>query len=124
MNRSEQISALRTEIPTDAERSPLPLEQFQNSSLRPILKFQNDLFLAYFKSQLNGAEIPDFKMEIEQFVKLRLQKDMTIRNTLIGMVLALLTEDELQYFIEHKNEMNKRIVDMLSQRIAEQLGKK
>jgi hypothetical protein len=49
---------------------------------------------------------------------------MTIRNTLIGMVLALLTEDELQYFIEHKNEMNKRIVDMLSQRIAEQLGKK
>ena len=63
-------------------------------------------------------------MEIEQFVKLRLQKDMTIRNTLIGMVLALLTEDELQYFIEHKNEMNKRIVDMLSQRIAEQLGKK
>ena len=124
MNRSEQISALRTEIPTDAERSPLPLEQFQNSSLRPILKFQNDLFLAYFKSQLNGAEIPDFKMEIEQFVKLRLQKDMTIRNTLIGMVLALLTEGELQYFIEHKNEMNKRIVDMLSQRIAEQLGKK
>ena len=80
--------------------------------------------MAYFKSQLNGAEIPDFKMEIEQFVKLRLQKDMTIRNTLIGMVLALLTEDELQYFIEHKNEMNKRIVDMLSQRIAEQLGKK
>jgi hypothetical protein len=63
-------------------------------------------------------------MEIEQFVKLRLQKDMTIRNTLIGMVLALLTEEELQYFIENKSEMNKRIVDMLSQRIAEQLGKK
>ena len=82
------------------------------------------MFLAYFKSQLNGAEIPDFKMEIEQFVKLRLQKDMTIRNTLIGMVLALLSEEELQYFIDNKSEMNKRIVDMLSQRIAEQLGKK
>ena len=124
MNRTEQIISLRSEIATDAERSSLPLEQFQNSSLRPILKFQNNLFLAYFKSQLNGAEIPDFKMEIEQFVKLRLQKDMTIRNTLIGMVLALLSEEELQYFIDNKSEMNKRIVDMLSQRIAEQLGKK
>lgn len=124
MTRTEKIISLRSEIATDTERNPLPFEQFQNTCLRPILKFQNDLFLAYFASQLNGADVPTFRAQIETFVKLRLQKDLGTRNTLVGMVLSLMSEDELQYFIEHKHEMTKRIVNMLSQRIAEQLGRK
>lgn len=123
MNRTEQLLQMRSEISTDTERSPLPLEQFQNSSLRPILKFQNNVFLNYFQSQLNGAEIPDFRIEIEQFVKLRLQKDLATRNTLLGMVLALLTEEEMVFFIEHKSDLTKRSIDMLAQRLAEQLKK-
>ena len=123
MNRTEQLLQLRSEIQTDSERQPLAHEAFQNTALRPILKLQNDVLVHFFKSQLNGAQLPDFKMELDGFVKQRLQKDMLTRNTLLGMVVGLLTEDELVTFLADKSEMSKRIIDMLSQRLCDQLGK-
>lgn len=123
MNRTEQLLQLRSEIQSDAERQPLANEAFQNNTLRPILKFQNDVLVHFFKSQLNGAQLPDFKMELESFVIQRLQKDVLTRNTMIGMVVGLLTEQELTIFLADKSEMSKRIIDMLIQRLCDQLGK-
>ncbi len=123
MNRNQQLLQLRSEVPTDGERQPMAKEAFQNNTLRPILKLQNDVLLQFFKSQLNGAQLPDFKMELEGFVKQRLQKDLLTRNTMLGMVVGLLTEEELIIFLEDKNEMSKRIIDMLTQRLYDQLGK-
>jgi len=70
MNRSESITALRSEIQTDEERSPLPLEQFQNDTLRPILKFQNDIYVAFVKSYLENVEVPGKKHAMQEFLKL------------------------------------------------------
>jgi hypothetical protein len=123
MTRTEQILQLRAEIPTDTERSSLPKEEFQNKTLRPILKLQNDVLVAFFKSQLKGAVMPDFKVELTGFVQQRLQKDLATRNTLLGMVLGLLSEEEMEGFIADKNEISKRIMDMMAQRIIDQLSK-
>mgnify|MGYP000284637300 CR=1 FL=1 len=62
-------------------------------------------------------------MELEGFVKQRLQKDMLTRNTMLGMVVGLLTEEELMVFLADKSEMSKRVIDMLTQRLSDQLGK-
>lgn len=123
MTRTEQMLQLRAEIPTDTERSSLPKEEFQNKVLRPILKLQNDVLVTLFKSQLKGATLPDFKVELNAFVQQRLQKDLATRNTLLGMVLGLLSEEEMEGFIADKNEISKRIMDMMAQRIIDQLGK-
>ncbi len=119
--RSELILSLRSEINIDCERTPLELEHFQNSCLRPILKFQNDVLLSYFRSQIPKEEIPQSIMKRENLVKLRLQKDTITRNVLIGMVLGLMTVDELSFYHLNKNELSRRIVTMLIQRISEQL---
>ena len=117
MTRSAQLLTLRSEIIIDATRSSLPLEQFQNECLRPILKFQNNLIITLFKAQIQAAEIPTKSAALENFVKLRMQKDIALRNVLVGLVLALLTEEELPFYLDHKSDLNKRIVSMLCQRI-------
>ncbi len=118
MSRSQLLLSLRSEIPLDTARSSLEIEQFQNTCLRPILKFQNDALLLFFKLQLSPTGLPLLKKELEDFVKLRLQKDAILRNTMIGMVLALMSVDELDFFMSHKNELSKRLINMLLQRLT------
>lgn len=121
MTRSAQLLALRSEIIIDATRSSLPLEQFQNECLRPILKFQNNVIVALFKAQIQATEIPVKGAALDNFVKLRMQKDTALRNSLVGVVVALITEEEFTFYFEHKNDLNKRIVAMLCQRLLDQI---
>ena len=59
-------------------------EKFQNQTLRPILKFQNDLFLEVFRNyatKQKGAFFtlnPDKKM---QYIENVIQKDIKFRNS-------------------------------------------
>ena len=121
MTRSNSLRTLRSVIPTDATRSPLPLEQFQNDVLRPILKFQNDAFVSYFKAQIGDAILPQKPVTLEAFIKTRLQKDLALRNTCLGLTIGLLTAEELPFYFQHKTELNKRIIQMLCQRLIDQL---
>ena len=121
MSRSAQLLALRSTISIDADRSSLPLEQFQNDCLRPILKFQNNLIVTLFRAQVQPADIPPKGAAHDNFIKLRMQKDAALRNTLVGLVLALLTEDELAFYLKHKSDLSKRVVALLCQRIGDQV---
>ncbi|MEN9322996.1 MAG: hypothetical protein RL699_776 [Bacteroidota bacterium] len=121
MPRSAPLLALRSTISIDADRSSLPVEAFQNSCLRPILKFQNQLLVSLFRAQVQATDIPPKGAALENFIKLRLQKDTPLRYTLVGVVLGLFTADELDFFIQHKNELSKRILTMLVQRLGDQV---
>ena len=121
MKRSESISLLRSPISIDTDKISLELEQFQNLCLRPILKFQNDILVSYFKLNINLISIPESTSELENLVKNRLQKDLITRNTLLGMTIGLLHDEELTFYMSHKNELNKRLVVMLTQRITDNL---
>ena len=121
MNRSNTLYAMRSQIKIDTERSPLPLEQFQNEVLRPILKFQNDVFVAYIRAYLGDVVWPTRTAALEEFIKTRLQKDLALRNTCLGITVGMLTNEELPYYFQHKTELNKRIIQMLCQRLVDQL---
>lgn len=121
IDRSERIIGLRDAVAVDTERTSLAIEQFQNSSLRPILKFQNAVIVLYFTAQLNGEEIPKSSVLREALIKVRFQKDPIIRNTLIGMVLGLLSAEELEFYVLNKAELTKRIVALLCQRLKDEL---
>ena len=121
IDRSERIKGIRDAVAVDPERSSLEIEQFQNTSLRPILKFQNAVIVLYFTAQLNGEEIPKSSVLREALIKVRFQKDPIIRNTLIGMVLGLLSAEELEFYVLNKAELTKRIVALLCQRLKDEL---
>lgn len=99
-------------------------ELFQNEVLRPILKLQNDLFVASFSNHLAKNKI-DFKTKsIEKkctIIENAIQKDIKFRNALKGMIVGLFTIDEYSLYIKNSSNLNKRMMSMLMERLKSQV---
>ena len=97
-----------------------PEEKFQNETLRPILKMQHDLIcsmvLHYFKIKKNVF----YKLSQEEkpkYIKDKLLTDKMIKYQLTGLVIGMMTQDEIDYYISNQSPINKRIQSLLYQRI-------
>lgn len=104
--------------------SEIDEELFQNETLRPILKLQNQLIVLFFKSlskkyKLDISSIPkeSILIKIEDFIK----KNTVARNQYIGLVLGQFTAEEYLVYTKKESEYNKRIIQMIAQRIADNL---
>lgn len=99
-------------------------EEFQNRTLRPILKFQNELIIRLAKTKIKKL-VPQFnaysggvqKKEIEN----RIKKDAQFRSILFSSVIGLFTLDELQFYESHEKEINKRMASLIIKRIQDQM---
>lgn len=99
-------------------------ELFQNEVLRPILKLQNDLFIASFINHLgkNRIDFNSFSVEKKMAtIENSIQKDIKFRNALKGMIIALFTIDEYELYIKNSSSLNKRMMGMLIERLKSQL---
>ncbi|WP_262148739.1 glyoxalase [Chryseobacterium foetidum] len=101
-----------------------PIELFQNQTLRPILKLQNDLYLSLFKnyairqnSDFETLSVPKKNIMIEQ----SLQKDSVLKNTFIGITIGMFTHEEMKIYISDSKVFNKRIMTMLIERLKSQM---
>lgn len=99
------------------------VENFQNQTLRPILKVQNDLYLTLFKSYAKRQKsdhetLSDAKKKT--FLEQSLQKDMVLKNTFIGITIGLFTIEELAVYEAQSKEYNRRIITMLIERLKTQ----
>lgn len=99
-------------------------EIFQNSVLRPILKLQNDLILAIYKTAciskevtFDGLKKKDLIAKVIAFIK----TDRDLKQDLRAAVLGQFTVDEFEFYSTRKKEMNKRILQMARERIVSQL---
>ena len=99
-------------------------ENFQNTTLRPILKFQNDLFIAFFKEYIHRYKNVFYGLSIEERMKYidnAIQKNTKFRNTLKGIIVGMFTIDEYLKYSENPSEFGKRMMQMLSERLKDQL---
>ena len=99
-------------------------ESFQNEVLRPILKLQNDLFLAVFSHYITKSKVDFYNFTIEKklaFIEHAIQKDSKFRSAFKGMVLALFTIDEYLEYIKNASNLNKRMMSMLIERFKSQV---
>lgn len=99
-------------------------EKFQNQTLRPILKLQNDLFLEVFKNYATKQKGTFFQLSVEKkmiYVDNAIQKDVKFRNTLKGIVIGMFTLSEYKEYIQNSSNLNKRIMTMLMERIKSQI---
>lgn len=95
-------------------------ERFQNITLRPILKMQHELFIAFAKSEILKKK--NKYHQIKKEGKEAYLSQLLFRNTknadlLRGMVLGQMTVEEYQFYLKHEKPMNKRITSMLLKRI-------
>jgi hypothetical protein len=99
-------------------------EKFQNQTLRPILKLQNDLFIAVLINYINKHNSNFYSLVVEkklQFIENAIKKDIKFRNSLKGMVIGLFTLSEYEVYIQNSSALNKRMMDMLIERLKSQL---
>ena len=99
-------------------------ELFQNKTLRPILKLQNDLFVVVFINYAVKQKNTFFELAPEKklaYIENTIQRDIKFRNSLKGMVIALFTSDEYEEYITNSSNLNKRMMNMLIERLKSQV---
>lgn len=99
-------------------------EEFQNRTLRPIIKLQHALIIEMFKQYAlirknNLNEMSDEK--IIGFIDNSLSKDLQLKNQFIGIVIGHFTVQEHQKYSEIKSEIHKRILNIIKKRLIDSL---
>ena len=123
MNRADKIKACRPHITIKESKNTSDEEQFQNQVLRPILKFQNKLFIKLFLSNCKTYKINFTEFNIEEkyeYIENIFKKDFKIRTSFIGTVIALFTLEEFEKYSVNQKLYNKRIIQMLTERLKSQ----
>ena len=95
-------------------------EYFQNSVIRPIIKFQNDLLIAAFLNFCNTYKNVFFELSTEKkitYIENAIIKDRAFRNSLKDMVVGLFTVEEYTQYILNASALNKRIAGIIKERL-------
>ena len=124
-DRNSDLIKLRPEIPAAKITEGISgIEKFQNVTIRPIIKFQNELLFQVFSNharsyQKDWDSISNEKKEI--FIESSMNKNQNLKNIYIGLVLGLFTTEETEFYLSNKSEINRRIVQIIKQRILSNL---
>ena len=123
MNRSEIIEKWRPVIKTDNTKSN-EIETFQNTTIRPVLKFQNGLIISIINHHLaeNKYEIKNLtENKKKDHINHTIKNNLQLKQLMLGFIIGHFTDDELAFYYSDKKEVSKRIVSMLIERICTQL---
>ena len=125
MQRDAKLLALRPELSqVRLDHQMSDHEYFQNNTLRPILKLQNDLILALFRHYIDKHKGAFYEISPERkldYIESAIHKDMKFRNILKGLVLGQFTLEEYQTYSADSSAINKRILSMIKERLKSQV---
>jgi len=124
-DRPNDIKRIRPEIPKAKINDEMSLEEhFQNLTLRPIIKFQNPLLIVVFKNYITKRKNVFYNLTIEKkqtYIENALQKDMSFSNSIKGMVIGQFTVKEYEMYITQASALNKRIINLVKERLVSQI---
>jgi hypothetical protein len=122
--RDKSILALRPDILGEIHPQSSSEEIFQNRTLRPILKFQNELFVEAFINYANKQKKQFYTLTIDkklQYIENAIHRDIKFRNVLKGMVIGNFTIDEFTEYTQNSSNINKRMMNLLIERLKDQV---
>ena len=99
-------------------------ELFQNKTLRPILKLQNDLFVFVFINYAVKQKNTFFDLSPEKklaYIENTIQRDIKFRNSLKGIIIGQFTTEEYVLYIQTSSSLNKRMMQMVIERLKDQV---
>jgi len=95
-------------------------EQFQNKTIRPIIKLQRELIIEVFRNYVKKRKNTFYDLSIENrlsFIENAIQKDMKFRNSLKGMIIGQFTVDEYLIYIKNSSALNKRMMNIVKEQL-------
>jgi hypothetical protein len=124
-DRSTELLRFRPILPNARVTEEMSLdEQFQNATLRPIIKFQNNLLVAAFRNYASKHKNSFYELTLPkrlEYIEHAVQKDMKFRNSLKGMIIGQFTVEEYEAYIQNSSALNKRMMNMVVERIKDQV---
>lgn len=124
-DRSQNLTAIRPLIPSARVSQDMSAdERFQNKTLRPIIKLQNDLFLSAFQNYIAKRKNAFYEHSLQErmdYIAHAIQKDLKFRNSLKGMVIGQYTIEEYDIYIQNSSSLNKRMMNMVIKRLQDQI---
>lgn len=124
-SRDSELLKLRPEIPSAVVNSQMSSEErFQNQTLRPVAKLQNDLLLAVFRNYVRKHKNVFYDLSVEKrldYIENAIHKDMKFRNSLKGVIIGQFTLSEYQNYIQNSSSLNKRMMNIVKERLKSNL---
>jgi len=119
--RDSRLLELRPIIPSAQITSGMCTdEKFQNQTLRPVVKLQNDLLLAAFRNYVVKHKNVFYDLPLQkrlEYIENAIQKDMKFRNSLKGIIIGQFTLTEFETYIQNSSALNKRMMDIVKERL-------
>ena len=119
------MEKVRPKLPDTLTEGELKEEElFQNMVLRPVIKMQHDLLIMRVKSHFRSKRIlfnlMDNKKRTEAIIQ-AFQSDHNLKKEIQGMIIGQLTVLEFQQYLKIERSLNKRIVQMVRNRMIDSL---
>ncbi len=127
MERSQTVLELRPILNLKATENQSDIERFQNDTIRPIIKFQHEVILAlvfnhkFYEKSVKSSNTPD---EYRAALKSFLNGQKELRHQLIGLVIGLFDLSEFEAYQLNAPEYQRRIIQIISQRVFDTIGTK
>ncbi len=125
IERDHQLESLRPILPEKILQTDLTqVERFQNSTLRPIIKLQHPLILLIFKNFIAKTDRSFLENSAEkrkEFIQVSLNKNQRLRTIYCGMIIGMMKYAEAHEYYQIPAEYNKRILQMITERILTNL---
>jgi hypothetical protein len=123
--RDTALLLIRPEIPSAKITSMMSDEEyFQNTTLRPVAKLQNDLLVEVFKNYVRKHKNVFYGLSIEKrldYVENAIHKDMKFRNFLKGIIIGQFTIQEYEVYTQNSSALNKRMMNLVKERIKSKI---
>ena len=116
------LLALRPAVPTEAAE-PGTAGHFLHTTLRPVLKLQNDRILAVVADFVRDHHIALLPTDRQHQLNELLARNTRLRYTVIGLVTGMLTTPEYGFYRQHRAELNRRLLELAVQRVLDQAGR-
>ena len=120
------MEKVRPKLPAALTEGELKEEElFQNMVLRPVIKMQHDLLIMRVKSHFISKRVlfnvMDNKKRTEAIIQ-AFQSDHNLKKEIQGMIIGQLTVLEFQQYLKIERSLNKRIVQMVRNRMIDSLS--
>lgn len=124
-SRTHKLIELRPEIPGARVNALTSQEEkFQNETLRPIAKLQQDLLLEIFRNYIERRKNVYDKLSNQKqldYIEHAVKHDAKLRNVIKGVFIGMFTHDEYMIYAENNRALNKRITNLTIERLKSQM---
>ncbi|ARV06196.1 glyoxalase [Polaribacter sp. SA4-10] len=100
-------------------------EKFQNEVIRPVIKMQHALLIVHLKNHLQKRKV-DFSVLSDKKKRSKISSffktDNNYKNFTLGFIVGHFSMDEFVFYTDNSSEINRRILQIISQRIKDSIA--